>query len=326
MQNNRNPFFSTQTIIIFILLATNILSLTIGQGTIRKKPSEIYKRLNPQLKFRSEPSISKADYVGFRNELIEMIDELQKTGQINRVAVFFRDLQNGPAFGINEYDDFAPASLLKLPLMLTYFRLAEDDPSLLNRKLVAEGFVDDLVQKFAPAAVIEQGKSYTIDELLYRLIVHSDNRAWDVLYNYLTEISPGKNLLLETYHELGMVEPQSTLDQTITVKSYAYIFRLLYNATYLSNELSDKALDYLTQVQFDQGLERGIPADITLANKFGERFTEESYQMHDCGIIYYPQNPYLLCIMTKGPDPDQLVNIIKTLSERVYNEVDSRRL
>jgi hypothetical protein len=49
-------------------------------------------------------------------------------------------------------------------------------------------------------------------------------------------------------------------------------------------------------------------------------------QLHDCGIIYYPGNPYLLCVMTRGTDWSALEKTIQTISAMTYKEVDSRKL
>jgi hypothetical protein len=62
---------------------------------------------------------------------------------------------------------------------------------------------------------------------------------------------------------------------------------------------------------YNDGLKAGIPANIELAHKFGERGIigmngREQKQLHDCGIIYYPKHPYILCIMTRGYERDKL--------------------
>ena len=46
-------------------------------------------------------------------------------------------------------------------------------------------------------------------------------------------------------------------------------------------------------------------------------------QLHDCGIIYYPNNTYLLCIMTRGKDFKQLESVIAGISKTVYEVVAS---
>ncbi len=286
---------------------------------------ESYRWLNQQLLCAGQPVISKAAYIGLRSELLETISNLQKDGKVGDVALFFRDLQNGPTFNINEHEGFVPASLLKVPLMLTYLRLADDDPSLLSRELVFQGRSDNFTQTFPPKEALIAGRSYSLDDLLFRLVAYSDNDAWELLYNYLRQISPDFDLLKETYHELGIIEPEDSADAIITVKSYASIFRILYNASYLSKENSDKALQYLAKSQFATGLREGVPQSIEIAHKFGERFTEDKMQLHDCGVVYYPQNPYLLCVMTEGRDFGDLSLTISLISEAVYEEVDSRR-
>ena len=70
-----------------------------------------------------------------------------------------------------------------------------------------------------------------------------------------------------------------------------------------------------------------LPNDIVVAHKFGERDLEDNTkQLHDCGVVYYPQNPYLICIMTHGQSYKSLERIIQHISGKVYKEVDSRKL
>jgi hypothetical protein len=82
-------------------------------------------------------------------------------------------------------------------------------------------------------------------------------------------------------------------------------------------------------VEYKDGLIAGVPSNITISHKFGEReLTDEKgnvvNQLHDCGIVYYPEHPYLLCIMTRGKNIDNLSRSISAISKIVYQEVSLR--
>ena len=246
------------------------------------------------------------------------------------MAVFFRDLENGPTFGINDRERFIPASLLKVPVMFTYFKLAEEDPSILGKNL---GYKTPLIeplllQTIASEHKLEPGRAYTVDELIFRTVAYSDNDANHLLLGYLKQLSPDIDLLSETYAELGIIDFKSDIKtEALSTKTYASFFRLMYNASYLSKELSEKGLQYLSQSDYKQGIRGGIPGNIPAANKFGERrVSEDRVQLHDCGVIYYPGNPYLLCVMTKGGSFEELSGVIRSVSGAVWEEINSRTL
>jgi beta-lactamase class A len=82
-------------------------------------------------------------------------------------------------------------------------------------------------------------------------------------------------------------------------------------------------LALLKQSEFSQGLLAGVPPGIAVAHKFGERgYTNASKkELHDCGIVYCPQRPYVLCIMTKGTDMKEQAKAISGISKAVYDEM-----
>lgn len=327
-------------IISLLMLIAGIgigVSLTKSDGKPNTTTCQLqYKYLNKQLGCQEAYTIEKHDYKALKSTVQDYIDSLTSQGKAEEVAMYFRDLYNGPIMGINEDATFAPASLLKVPLALTYLSLAEEDKSLLQKHVGFEEEIDTSGQNLPPEKTIEIGKPYTIEELLRKMLVFSDNRSYEVLNAYVEKLSPDKNLLLETYRDLGIVDSQSKLDDTITVKNYASIFRALYHASYLSQEMSDKVLSMLAQSEFSEGLEVGMPKEVEAAHKFGERVivtknpqgqvVPQTIQFHDCGIVYYPDNPYLLCIMTRGDDASELKAVIAQVSKMVYQEVDSRRI
>jgi beta-lactamase class A len=111
----------------------------------------------------------------------------------------------------------------------------------------------------------------------------------------------------------------------MSVKQYSSLYRVLFNASYLSKEYSQKALEILSKSEFKDGIVDGIPQSMTIAHKFGERhYSTGVDQLHDCGIIYYPYHPYLLCIMTKGTDFKQQSKTIRDISDKIYKEMEKR--
>ena len=67
-----------------------------------------------------------------------LIDAAKEKGDVSYASVYFRDLNNGPWFGINESEKFSPASLLKVPLAMSFYWNADPDLHLLE-KADAEG-------------------------------------------------------------------------------------------------------------------------------------------------------------------------------------------
>ncbi len=302
----------------------NFLDLFIGN-----RLNHNYKYLNPLINSFDNISVNKKNYTAFKTDLNSYILENKNRGNIDSVSMYFRDLQYGPTFGIDEYARFSPASLLKLPLMIAYLELYETDKDILDVKIFFEGYKSDLNQSIPPKESAKEGIHYSISELINYIMKYSDNNAYYALLAYLEKISPNLQILRDTFFDLGITNPQSTLEETITVKSYASIFTQLFNASYFSNkETSELALNYLVDTDFKEGLVAGVPESIQIAHKFGERFDEKSglKQLHDCGIVYYPNNPYLICIMTRGKDMEKLKKVISEISAMTYKEFDSRKI
>jgi hypothetical protein len=202
-------------------------------------------------------------------------------------------------------------------VLIAALKKVENDPGLLYREFEFDSTV--LVDSTAPAFPDDQiafGESYTYRDLMERMIIFSDNNAQNLLLNII-----GEEGFFEIWRDFGVDVPTAnTPDDFLTVREYAAFFRILYNGTYLSHEMSEYALEILSRSRFDLGLQQGIPSRVTLSSKFGERyfFGTEIKQLHDCGIVYAERAPYLMCVMTRGRDWDTQLDIITQLSRMVY--------
>ncbi|CAN5213879.1 hypothetical protein BH09PAT2_BH09PAT2_09710 [soil metagenome] len=290
--------------------------------------NEKYKYTNPLLDCELYTHNEIGFLQPFKYKIEALRDKLIKDKKLaTHISIFFRDLNLGGSIGVDENEKFTPASLLKVPLMIAYLKLAEKDPSLLTKEIVFDESTDihALEQNIKPTHAIQKGKKYTIDELIQFMIIDSDNNAQNLLYNNIKG-----STLDAVYLDLGINIPGvKTPEDYMSVQEYASFFRILYNSTYLSRDMSEKALSYLTQVDYDAGIRAGLPADVVLANKFGERKLvyeadgHEVLQLHDCGIVYYTKRPYLLCIMTRGDSFKDLAKVASMISESVYKQISA---
>ncbi len=250
---------------------------------------------------------------------VEMLrSKLKAQKKVTVLAMYFRDLDNGLAFGLDQQLPFQPASLLKLPVMMALLKKHETDAGLLAAKLpLIPGAPGELIPHFPPTVALKPGQTYTVDELLRAMIARSDNDALHTLLAALSETD-----YVRIYEDLGLRIPNvRDVDDPVTVREYATFFRMLYNASYLTKDMSQKALEYLAASEFDLGLEAGVPKGVTVAHKFGESGRGAERQLHDCGIIYHPTKPYLLCVMTRGTDMKVLAEALAATSALVYAEV-----
>ncbi len=281
-----------------------------------------YKFINPLL---AVDSIEKKDFLedkSLENKIRAVVEAKQKDGSISDAAVYFRDIEPGKWMGINEEARFSPGKLLKIPIMIAYYKMSEEDPSVLDKEIVLKaepGFSQ------SPGSDLQIGKSYTVNELIKNMIVQDDDDASAVLFDNIN-----LNSLNEVYSDLGINFPEDKINEDyISIKSYSLYFRVLYNATYLNRANSEKALQLLSQenpLTFSQTLGSVLPADIAVAQKYKMRMMPSHagvYEGHDCGIVYYPNHPYLLCVMAMSKNSAAVSDLFREVSLTTYQDIDA---
>ncbi len=280
------------------------------------------KLTNPLLACGDIVNLSNALVEEMKSDVSDYISRVKKNAQVDTVALYFRDLNNGPWFGFDEKTEFIPGSLLKVPFAIGLYKMVEGGKISLSQKKEYDKVRSEFVEYFDDKAGIELGKTYSIEELIRSMIIHSDNNSAFLLTDF-----EDTNAFTEIYRDLGMAEPEDG-NYSMPVRTYASFFRILFNATYLNKENSERLLSTLSQTSFIKGLRAGVPSNILVAHKFGERAYNDSdrKQLHDCGIVYFPGKPYLLCVMTRGADFEKMASVIKNISGIIYDDIHNNSL
>lgn len=278
--------------------------------------------INPLLECESaELAIGDRMLPPFREELAKQVDGMVRSGRVGRMAVYFRDLNNGPWLGVNTDDEFYPASLLKVPVAMAVMRQAERDPRLLKKRMRYEAQRDlnaKLVMR--PRQQVREGRSYTVEDLIELTLTASDNNALQLLTRAVD-----RAVLAETFRDLGVRYPSAEQADFMSVKDFATFFRILYNASYLDRPSSEHLLALLSRTEFSEGLRAGVPEEVVIAHKYGEQSLGPDgavKELHDCGIVYYPNSPYLLCVMSTGSSYESDAAAIREISQFIFGVVD----
>ncbi len=275
-----------------------------------------YQFVNPLL---AVDTIEKKEFLenkDLESKVQIIINDSKSKDLVRDVAVYFRDLEAGRWFGINHDNKFSPGTILKVPIMIAYFKEAETKPDLLKKQLQYNAKPPKSDSSF------QNGKWYTIDELIDGMIDEDDDPAAAILFDNID-----KNALDDVYSDLGVDFHEDKLnDDYISLKLYSLFFRILYNATYLSRPMSEKALSILNQTSMENGVAAGLPNDISIAHKYRTRAYQKNgfsgSESHDCGIIYYPDHPYVLCMMGIGKNANDTNLMFETITRQVYREMN----
>lgn len=248
------------------------------------------------------------------------IEQKKQEGMISDASVYFRQLNKSSWFAINPDGQYNPGSLVKIAVMITYLKESEKIPGLLDKKL----FFDPALAKGVPTQTftvnpLVPGQYYTIRELLQRMIMDSDNFSTGVLNNNVN-LEAFKQL----YTDLDMPVPDvHDIKYTTNVTDYSRFLRILYNASYLGKENSEKALTWLSECSFKEGMTKYLPENILVPRKFGEFGLNVEKQWHESGIVYYDGQPYLITIMTRGMNREKMREVISALSKLIFDKVST---
>lgn len=272
-----------------------------------------YNLIKPLLLVR--PAVESREFRPLKNKILAMLEEDRRLGLINFATVYLMTFQQGKWMYINPDESMNPGSLIKVPLLITYLKEAESDPQVMNKKITFDKTQGIPTQTYN-SLQIQPGHSYTVKDLLHYMIAYSDNNATHLL-NQNVNVEHFKR----TFTDLGIPEPDvKDRNYEISARRMSKFMIVLYNATYLSRTSSEYALKLLSECDFKEGLVKGLPAGTNIAHKFGEWGDRaiNVIEMHETGIVYIDDNPYLLTVMTKGISANDLSVEISKISRLVY--------
>lgn len=314
---------------LILIIALIWLSSIFGTWYFTKKLSANNKNgsefslLNPRLKTlgldtREERSAKLfATLIPLKDQLLSYLGEKKEN-----TAFYVEDLNTGSWTGWKERDPFIAASLLKVPASIAVMKKIDSGEWTLDTTFSLEEKNKD--NKFGELWKMETGTKLTVKQLLEEMLQNSDNTA---VFTFLDQLTAEE--LDNVYYHIGATNPDKTIEMLgddlqiskLSAKDLASTFRALYNATYLTRKSSNYILDLLTKTRFDEVVPINIPKDVPVAHKIANFFNKDPNrpkEYHDCGIVYYPDHPYLFCTMTDGYDAAASEKIIVDMGNKTY--------
>ncbi len=319
-------FFVGVFIIIFLLYSDIFSNIYNGSPITAdsRLDTNNYKFIKPILSSGYGNEEETLKWFPAERKLKSLVQDIIAEKSDIKTGVFFLNLRNSGWFSVNASDTFIPASLLKLPMLISYYKLYETEKDLFDQKITYQGKDFNTVQNLGNGT-ITPGKTYSVKELMTEMIINSDNNALQLLYKYR------KDSLRSIFDDMKIPLPNTDGEiaekDFVTTRDIARFLLVLYNASYLSPENSEEALQILSKAVFKDGIVGGVPSNIVVSHKYGERELIQGdsmlkIELHDCGIVYHLKTPYILCIMTKGGNLNSEKLQIQKISKKIYDAVN----
>ncbi len=255
------------------------------------------------------------ELTGIKDALQQIITHRIASSELSVGSVYLREMNSGEWISINSTELYHPGSLVKIPIMMSYLRKEEDNPGFLDTKITFKNPDPNIPKQTFNGKTIELGKSYTIKDLLNYMIKESDNNATFLLLRYMDQPS-----FQRVFTDLGMDKPRlDNIQYTLNVMQFSRFIRVLFNSSYLNEKNSEYALELLSQCSYDKGLISKLPKNTLVSHKFGEYSDNTTLELSETGLIFLEERPYLLTVMTRGKEINQLSSVIAEISEAVYD-------
>ncbi len=278
---------------------------------------EGYKYIQPV--YMAEPKCESQNFIALKTSILEFIDQVKPTGELDHASVYLKDLNTNDWMDVNPENTYHPGSLFKVITMITFLKMAETNMSILDKEVNYTVNLNPPNQTFN-SKVITPGNKYKIKDLIYYMVVYSDNHATMLLHKYMDA-----KMFENVFTDLGLKKPNIYDNQyQLSVKEYSKFISVLYDGGYLTIPSSEFAISLLCESDFNLGITKELPKGLKIAHKFGEAGKPDTRELHECGIIYLNNKPYLLTIMTKGRQSEKLAEIMSNISKMVYEHMSAK--
>ena len=252
--------------------------------------------------------------------LEQIIDEISQME--GKLGFYYKNLVTGEKAGFREKEEFLPASVVKLPLLMGMLLKESRGETDFNEKIL----ICDSQKIPGCGAVQHMSGDVELDiRTLYKLmIVISDNTATNALLRHY-----GVAEMRESFLELGMAGTQFNREyydfekENRGIQNYfvpeelGILLEKMYHRTLISPEASELLESILLKQQINHKLGGKLPEDVPIAHKTGE----EDHKTHDVGIIYAKQ-PFVACFASNDVDVPVFEDFIRRSALALYQEAN----
>jgi beta-lactamase class A len=289
----------TNKAVIVILSISILLNIYLSALSIRHSfqphldKSNKYSLLSKRI-FVENQNDMLINFVALRKELKKYVSENDAD-----LGLYFEYLPSGVSVGVNEKIETKIVSLIKIPVVMGIYKEIERGNLDKDQYLtITEQNIDKRYGNLWERGV---GTKITLIDTIRYALIYSDNTASVML----GELLPSSTFD-EVMNNLEIISTEEADGQLIiSPKSFSSVLKSLYLSSYLEKEHSQEILQILTETIFNDKISKGIPEDIEVAHKVGiynSIDTKEEKVFTDCGIIYIPLRPYLLCMVSKSDE------------------------
>lgn len=275
--------------VLFTILLVFVSGCAVPPARQSNSPNSALSTTQPQVLNTFSPSPKHLDFSELEQGIRELITKYSVNNDKAIVGVVIEDLNSSKGIEINSQTEFDAASIGKLPIL-----------TLLNQK-IAKGLIDPQevividesnVERYGTGSIQYQNlpKEYTVTQLSELMITVSDNTASSVLATKIRRTD-----LAAHVQELGMQQTDTKNNTTIPYDTLI-ILRYIYDLYQKQDPRGLEMVEILSNTIFKSRLTKLIPPETKVAHKIGTQVGE----VHDAGIVFHQDNPYIIVVYTKG--------------------------
>ena len=307
-------------LILGVLLLSLLLNAGLGVYAVfheKHSPEAVLKN-----NVKEFPYLSPRIHINTNQDLIINFTQLRtainsyvNTTQAD-VGFYFEYLPTGSSISINPEKEVKLASLAKVPVVMAVYK--EIERGNVNPDTIITLKPEHINNSYGALWRQGAGSKVSLDRVIELALQDSDNTAALAIASLLPETA-----MDEVFDQVDLPKKETAEEvPVLNGKGYSSILRNLYLATYLNKEHSNEIIELLTNSKTNDLLPVGIPDTIKVAHKIGvyEIPNQEENTYSDCGIVYVPNRPYLICIMAEEKEAEASEHIIN-LSKLVYDYV-----
>ena len=240
------------------------------------------------------------------------------------VGFLYRDLTTGETQTYNSKDCFRAASIIKLPIFAAILLRAQEDPGLLEERLLVRE--EEKVPGCGALQHITGDQEYDILTLCKLMITISDNTATNALIRHF-----GIEPLSRDFRRLGLEKTRLyrlLYDDSAAAAGLANLFQpeelaglleQIYRGTCVSPEASRQLEEVLSLQQINHKIPGRLPEELRVAHKTGE----DTGITNDLGIVY-GRRPCILVFASNETDVPAFEQVIRDLSYDYVVKADER--